>query len=172
MQNPVINSGTIISSNPGNRPSIAIPSGAYNNSMPVMGNMLGIQSPSMFMQPTFLSPGIPSMDLPQGIAQPFTQFVNGMPMQQSIPSVGASITDHPCQGKGGCGCGGSSSSAENNNSLPPVLTQDILNALPTQNPPFHFFQIYFLHRKVIYSSLRHHALGTYHLTTLVYLLRL
>jgi len=63
------------------------------------------------MQPTYLSPAMPvnpGIDLYGGVAQPFTPFVNGMPVQPPAPSTTLTVSNHPCQGKGGsgCGCGG------------------------------------------------------------------
>jgi hypothetical protein len=99
MTNDIINHGTIVS---------PIPVGAYG-SMPLSGNEYS--SPSMFLQPTIVSPGFqpnPGIDYAGGMAQPFTPFINGEPWQPPMPSTNTSILDHPCQGKGGsgCGCGG------------------------------------------------------------------
>jgi hypothetical protein len=120
VQNPVMNGFTILS---------APPLGAYND-MPSPA-MLGMQPPSMFMQPTIPLPGmssIPGMGITQVMASPFTQFVNGMPWQPTTPSTSPSVSDHPCQGNGGsgCGCGGSctgkSSTTTNGSQTQPKTT--------------------------------------------------
>jgi len=129
-QNPnIISSGTILSA-----PASGKPATMGNGNMPV-SSIPAMQPPSMFMQPTYLSPAMPmnsGIDLYGGMAQPFTPFVNGMPMQPTTPATTPSASDHPCQGNGGsgCSCGGSCTGKCSTNEIVTEQNQTITSSKP------------------------------------------